>query len=803
MRGVLFALLIVIVAALSTMAGLYVGVARSLPPLDAAAQLKTAQTTKIYDDSSTPNLIAELHGVENRDVLTADEIPQRMRDAVVAIEDQRYYTHGGVDFLGILRALWENMLHRDIVQGGSTITQEFIKNAYLTKDQTLDRKLREAAMAYQLEKQWSKDKILNEYLNIVYFGEGAYGIQAAAQSYFGVDAKNLSVAQAGLLAGLLKGPSNYDPRRDPEAALTRRDLVLNKMFQQKYITSAQLQDALASPVNLVPNSGGADQKVPYWVEMVREQLVARYGSSMVLNGGLRVYTSIDLNDQTQAEKAVSTVLNKSGDPSAALVSIDLHTGGLVAMVGGRDFAQQQFNLATQGRRQPGSAFKPFVLFTAFKQGLSPDTTYASGPVTIDLSGGSWTVKSTDQGPLTLTEATAQSSNGVYARLIMDVGPAAVASTAKAMGIVTPLGDPPNPAIALGGLKTGVSPLEMAMAYATLASGGRRLSTSTVFDPSESGYPVTIVRVTDSSGKVLDESKPIWTRTLDPGLTALTTSVLEKVITEGTGTAAAIGRPAAGKTGTTSNYRDAWFVGYTPDLVTAVWVGYPDEQKAMTDVHGIAVTGGSLPAKIWAAYMKEALSGSPVTQFSPPASAEKYVTVDVCSESHLLPTQYCPKVVPMLFRIGQVPAALCTIHKPKSVPVPDVTGKSLDAARSLLEKAGFKVSTTEDPQSSEPAGTVAQQTPAAGSLVTQGQTVALVVSSAAPQAAATMVPTFQGLEIAAARLLADQVGLALNESTEVGPDPPGTVVSQAPAPGTAVALGASIDVIVSSGPAAAP
>ena len=802
-RGVLFALLLVIVAALSTLAGLYVGVARSLPPLDAAAQLKTAQTTKIYDDSPTPNLIAELHGVENRDVLTADEIPQRMRDAVVAIEDQRYYTHGGVDFLGILRALWENMLHREIVQGGSTITQEFIKNAYLTKDQTLDRKLREAAMAYQLEKQWSKEKILNEYLNIVYFGEGAYGIQAAARSYFGVDAKNLSVAQAGLLAGLLKGPSNYDPRRDPEAALTRRDLVLNKMFQQKYITSAELQDALASPLKLAPSNGGDNQKVPYWVEMVRQQLVARYGSSMVLNGGLRAYISVDLKQQSQAEKAVSSVLNKSGDPSAALVSIDLHTGRLVAMVGGQDFTQQQFNLATQGRRQPGSAFKPFVLVTALKQGLSPETTYDSGSVTIDLTGGSWPVKSTDQGKLTLTEATAQSSNGVYARLIMDVGPAAVASTAKTMGVVTSLGDPPNAAIALGGLKTGVSPLEMAMAYATLATGGRRLSASMVFDPSESGYPVTIIRVTDSSGKVLDENKPVWTQAIDPGLAALTTTVLEKVITEGTGTAAAIGRPAAGKTGTTSDYRDAWFVGYTPDMVTAVWVGYPNEQKAMTDVHGIAVTGGSLPAKIWAAYMKEALSGSPVTDFSQPASADRYVTVDVCSESHLLPTEYCPTVVPMLFRAGQEPAALCAIHKPKDAPVPDVSGKSLDAARSLLEKAGFKVTTTQDPQSAEPAGTVVQQTPTAGSLLTQGQAVALVVSSAVPVPQTATVPNFQGLDVAAARLLADQLGLALNESTETGPDPTGTVVSQDPAPGTAVAEGATIDVVVSSGPAAAP
>ncbi|HEY5528383.1 MAG TPA: transglycosylase domain-containing protein, partial [Thermoleophilia bacterium] len=389
LKGGLFALLLLIVAVLSTLAGLYVGVARTLPPLDAAAQLKTAQTTKIFDDSSTPVLLADLHGVENRDVLTADQIPQRMRDAVVAIEDQRYYTHGGVDFLGILRALWADMLHRNIVQGGSTITQQFIKNAYIRSDRTLDRKLREAAMAYQLEKQWSKEKILDEYLNIIYFGEGAYGVQAAAQDYFGVDAKDLTIAQAALLAGLPKAPSNYDPRRDPKAAQARRDLVLNKMFQQRYITSAQLQDALATPLKLTTATSSATQKVPYWVEMVREQLVARYGSSTVLNGGLRVYTAVDLQHQTQAENAVAAVLNKPGDPSAALVSIDLHTGRMVAMVGGTDFKQQQFNLAIQGLRQPGSAFKPFVLVTALKQGMSPDTTYESSSATIDLTGGPW------------------------------------------------------------------------------------------------------------------------------------------------------------------------------------------------------------------------------------------------------------------------------------------------------------------------------------------------------------------------------------------------------------------------------
>ncbi|MFH1833855.1 MAG: PBP1A family penicillin-binding protein, partial [bacterium] len=588
----MFALLLVVVAFLATLAGFYVAVARTLPSLELAGDISSPQTTKIYDYSQSPILIAELHGVENRETLAADRIPQVMRDALVAVEDERFYLHSGVDFVAILRAIWQDVRNREIVQGGSTITQQLIKNAYVDDDLTLDRKLREAALAYQLEKKWSKEKILNEYLNIIYFGESAYGIEAAARTYFGVPAADLTTDQAALLAGLPKAPSAYSPRRDPEAALARRDLVLNKMYQQEYITSAQLQQALSASLELAAPADGNSAMVPYWVEMVREQLVSRYGSSMVLGGGLRVYTSVDLRLQREAESAVADVLGQPGDPSAALVCIDVRTARLVAMVGGEDFATSQFNLATQGRRQPGSAFKPFVLVTALKQGVSPETTYESGPIEIDLPVGTWDVSSTDEGPLTLADATARSSNGVYARLIMEVGAAEVAKTAYEMGIVTSMGPEPNPAIALGGLTTGVSPLEMAMAYATLATGGERLSSLVTFDQSKTVFPVTIVRVTDSEGGILDQNAMERVRVLDGGLTAIVTSILQEVITSGTGTAADIDRPAAGKTGTTQDHRDAWFVGYTPELVTAVWVGYPDEQESMTNVRGLAVTGGS-------------------------------------------------------------------------------------------------------------------------------------------------------------------------------------------------------------------
>ncbi len=776
------------------LAGFYVAVDRSLSSIDVASARGTAQTTRIFDDSDPPTLLAELHGVENRQILNSGEIPQVMRDAVVAIEDERFYMHQGVDFLGILRAAWANVMNREIVQGGSTITQQYIKNAYITDDQTLDRKLREAALAYQLEKQWSKDKILNEYLNIIYFGEGAYGVEAAAQEYFGVNAADLTIAQAALLAGLPKAPSAYSPRRDAGKAMARRDLVLNHMYQQHYISSAQLQKALDAPLALVEKSGEEGTTLPYWVEMVREQLVDRYGSSTVLGGGLLVYVSVDLGLQEKAEAAISAVLDQPGDPSAALVSIDVRSGRLLAMVGGSDFSKLQFNLATQGRRQPGSAFKPFVLVAALQQGVSPDALYDSGPFTVALPNGDWEVSSTDKGPISLAEATARSSNGVYARLVMDVGADAVAETAYSMGIQTSLGDDPNPAIALGGLTTGVSPLEMAMAYATLATGGEALSSSVRFGEEQDAFPVAIVRVTDSDGSVLDENEVVRSRVLDEDTAALATDCLRRVISEGTGTAADIGRPAAGKTGTTQNNRDAWFVGYTPEIVTAVWVGYPTEQKAMTDVHGVTVTGGSLPAQIWAAFMKQALEDVPVSGF-PGVSADGWVSVEVCSDSHLLPTEFCPSTVEERFAVDQRPTEECPLHAPQEVP--DVMGLQEEDARTVLEQLGFKVTTKQDDRSSQPAGTVMAQEPTAGGMAGKGSVVALVVSSGTPQE--VEVPRLVGTDIDEAQRLLEEAGLSLEEYLEADSAPAGTVVYQDIEPGTSVPPGTAIAVVVSTGP----
>lgn len=794
LRLVLLLLLLGIVAAISLLSGLYVALARNLPSLEAQQQVKAAQTTKIFDDAQEPHLLAEIHGAENREIVGPDDIPQHMREAVVAVEDERFYTHRGVDFVAILRALWADLRRGSLVQGGSTITQQFIKNAYVSSEKTLDRKVKEAALAYQLEKKWSKEKILNEYLNIIYFGEGAYGVEAAAKTYFGVRAKELTLAQAALLAGLPKSPAKYSPRRDPAAALARRDLILNKMYQQGYISSEELRRALATPLQLAEQKQQKAAKVPYWVELVREQLTAKYGAQTVLQGGLRVYTSIDLAKQAAAEQVIAQILNKPDDPSAALVSIDVRTGRVVAMVGGEDFQTQQFNIAVQGHRQPGSAFKTFVLAAALQQGVGPSTTYESGPITVELPGEDWKVKSPDVGRLTVAEGTVRSSNGLYARLIMDVGPENVVETARRLGIETPLN--PHPAIALGGLTTGVSPLEMAVAYATLASGGERLSGSVAFDPDHPLFPITITRVLGPDGATLDENRLVRTPVLDPRIAYTVTNILEGVIDHGTGTAAAIGRPAAGKTGTTQRYRDAWFVGYTPELVTAVWVGYPDEQKEMTDVHGIKVTGGTFPARIWAAYMKRALAGVEPTDFARPAGTE-WVTVRIDPETGQLATEWCPQSVAATFLKGTEPTETCTRHQPQPIPVPDVVGKPLEAARSLLETARFVVATTETAAAGEPAGTVTAQDPPAGTVLLQGSTVTLTVAAGGPTPGT--VPDVVGLDLAAARQSLAAAGYGAAPTFTTGEAPEGTVLEQSPAPGTALPPGATVALVISSGP----
>ena len=782
------------------LAGAYVSVARTLPSLELADRIPSSETTKIYDSSPTPVLLAELRGLDDRQVLEGDDIPQVMRDALVAVEDPRFYEHKGMDFLAILRAAWANARHRQVAAGGSTITQQLIKNAFVTDEQKVADATLEPAIAYALESRWTKEKILNEYLNYVYFGSGSYGIQAAARMYFGVEAKDLSLAQAALLAGLPSSPSAYSPRRDPEAALTRRGAVLNKMYQQRYISSQQLQEALEAPLRLADAAASSGETEPHWVDLVREQLIARYGSSTVMNGGLRVFASMNTQVQQAGEKAVDDALNQAASASggseaastlsAALVAIDVQSGRMVAMVSADKSPGLQLNLATQGRWATGSSLKPFVLATALEQGISPEAAYDSGPTTLAVAGGATAVPSTDEGRLTLAQALARSSNGVFARLVTEVGPGAVAATAADVGVPVSAGAV-SAGIALEGPAGGMTPLEMAMAYVTLAGGGQRLSASLIFDPTKDDFPVTIAKVTDAQGNLLDENGVEQTRVMDRGLAQLMTTLLRGVITDGTGRAADIGRPAAGENGLSDDGRSAWFVGYTPELVTAVWVGYPDEQGSIADP--------TLPAQIWAKFMTAALADTPVSDFSI-AYAAKWVTVDVCSESRLLPTELCPTIVKRLFRSEEVPTDTCDLHVPQAVFMPSVVGLTLSKAKKALADANLKVKTVTDASSLQPAGVVTKQDHSAGKPVLQGTQIVLHVS--AGQAAS--VPALADLTLAAAQAKLAAAGLVAVVTEQTSDTVAlGVVISQDPAAGAVAAKGSTVHLVVSSGPASPP
>jgi penicillin-binding protein 1A len=589
-------------------------VQQAMPSLEAQKEVTLAQTTEIYAADGT--LLAYLHEEQNRTVISGKEIPNVLRHAVVAIEDERYYEHNGVDVEGMFRALAANIRAQGISEGFSTITMQLVGRLYLDRNEmTLTRKFNEMALAWQLEHKYSKNEILDMYLNTVYFGATAYGVEAAARTFFNKDPVELTLAEAALLAGLPQRPNGYSPRKHPELAIERRNLVLDKMEELGYITVTEYEEAVQEPLVLAPYSPYTQVQEPYVVAYVRKQLIDMYGEDRVFKGGLRVETTINPAYQKLAMDAISTTLDRGGDPAAALVSIETKTGHIVAMVGGNNYDTSKFNLASQGRRQPGSAFKPFVLTAALEMGIDPwRTYYMSTPVTLMYPGAikPWKVTTYGHdyyGPSTIVQATLRSDNTVYAQMSLDVGVDRIIDVAQRMGITSELNA--DPAIALGGLTYGVSPLEMASAYATLGNGGVHVE------------PTIIRSIRDSTGQVIWEAHPRETQALSPGVAYDVTRILAQNMTSGTGTRAAIGRPAAGKTGTASNWDDAWFVGYTPYLSTAVWMGDPDAQVPMTNVHGIKVTGGSFPAVMWRKFMYTADQDYPLEQFAVPAVLAVY------------------------------------------------------------------------------------------------------------------------------------------------------------------------------------
>jgi penicillin-binding protein 2D len=599
---VLFAVTLLAAAVGASTANAYVQKwLQNLPDYQSKHAFDVAQPTTIY--SADGKLLARLY-LENREVVPLSKISPYLRNGIVAVEDERFYQHGGVDPLGLVRAVIRTASGNR--QGASTITQQYVRNTILLDertDMTLRRKVREAFLAIQLEKRFTKGEILEMYLNTIYLGEGAYGAQAAAYTYFNRPADKLTLPQAALVAGLAQSPSHLDPYVNPSGAVTRRNEVLGRMLANGYITLAQYKSALATRLQLqrqnTPNDG--IYYAPYFVAHVKKLLQMEFSPSTVFKGGLTVYTTLDTRLQGYAEKAIKAQLGKPGDPLGALVSIDPRNGYVKALYGGANYRKSKFNLATQGLRQPGSSFKTFVLVTALEQGVPPyQMIDSSDPAIIPAKPKEWVVNNSEgkgMGMMSLTEATAASVNTVFARLAYEVGIKKVAETAKRMGIVTRI--PNYPSIALGA--QNVTPYEMASAYSTLADEGVRHS------------PVCIVKVVDRDDKTIFEAGNHGVRVIAAPIAKAAIDIERGVITHGTATRAAIGRPVAGKTGTSQLNRDAWFIGYTPQLVTAVWTGYAQEHTII--YRGSRGFGGTVAAPIFAIFMRRALAGQPVLDFA--------------------------------------------------------------------------------------------------------------------------------------------------------------------------------------------
>ncbi len=574
--------------------------------------VRIGQNSFVYaaDGSSLGAIPSE----RNRQPVAWRQMSPWIKRATVAIEDRRFYEHRGIDPEGIARALWADIRAGRAVEGGSTITQQLVRNLYDQRERTLTRKLREACLALKLNDRWSKRRILRTYLNQVFYGNHAYGIEAASQTYFSRPARKLTLAQAALLAGLPQAPTVYDPFQHPARARARRNEVLRALLETRRIDLTGYRAAVRKRVRLRPGRLYERIREPYFFAYVRDLLVKRYGLNKVRSGGLKIYTTIDPRLQVAATRAIRNTLYYRSDPDAALVSIDPSDGAIRAMVGVTRRTGNQFNLATQARRQAGSTFKTFVLTAAISEGINPDwTTYVSAPFTYQPSDGGkpWPVSTYDgtaYGPSTVTSATLRSDNTVYAQLTLDVGPRKVAQMARRLGVDrSPL--PMVPSLGLG--SASVSPLELASAYATLAAGG-------VYS-----VPRAIWKVVLPDGTV--DRKAGWgtirrQRVIADWVAAEVTKILEQNVLSGTGTAAQIGRPAAGKTGTTDDHADAWFCGYTPNLETTVWVGHLSGRIPMLNVHGIAVAGGTFPAQIWARFMSVALEHAQVIEWPTPTRA---------------------------------------------------------------------------------------------------------------------------------------------------------------------------------------
>jgi penicillin-binding protein 1A len=771
-----------------------VATACSIEPIEDPGIGAGSLTSVVYAADGT--VITEWHAGEDRVLVSYGDLPRHLIDLVVAIEDQRFWQHTGVDAQAIARAASVNLEAGEIIQGGSTITQQYVENVIVGRNQTFEGKLTEAGLALRVEETLTKEEILERYLNTIYFGNGAYGIGAAAKRYFGKHPSDLDLAESALLAGIIIAPSRLDPHNNPNAALARRRTVLEKAAELGWITTAEAEAADAEPLALAPRELRERSLAPYFTEEAKRILMAdpEFAEApegrfdLLFRGGLRIYTTLDPAVQQAAEAAVASVLPESG-PSGALVAIDPRNGHVLAMVGGRDYYDPadpvaQFNLATQGTRQPGSAFKPFTLAAALEAGYRLDDVFPAGPVAVvPFESGSWTVTNHNDAnfpELSLREATVFSVNTAYAHVITAIGADRVVELAGAAGITTPL--EPLASVALGTQEVTV--LDMASAYGTFAAGGLHVD------------PMLITRIEDSEGTVIYEPVPTVTDAVSAMVAEQVTTVLTEVVRRGTGQQAKIGRPTAGKTGTTEGHHDAWFVGYTEELVAAVWVGFPEGTRPMrAPATPFTITGGSWPAQIWGRFAVGALSGVPYGGLATGAPDEA-VSVEIDTSTGFLAGPLCPRdrVTTVHVHPDAVPTIVCPIHNPESFRglapgrVPDLAGLRLDEAVALLEAAGYQAALAWDPAAAIALGTVAAQSPAPDTAWPEAAPVEVTLAGPEP---GTLVPGVLGLAAGAARRSLETLGITVVIAREAEADPEdallrsGKVWAQQPAEGAPV------------------
>ncbi|MEW6522580.1 MAG: transglycosylase domain-containing protein [Bacillota bacterium] len=632
-------------------------VVAALPSLS-RIEPKPSLTSTVY--AIDGSVLAELHAQEHRMPVKLSQMPESLRYAFIAMEDHRFYSHFGVDLRAIARALYVNLTGRSF-QGGSTITQQLAKNAFLYMEQTYERKLLEAIYAIQLERLYTKDEILEMYLNQVNFGRGAYGVQAAAYAYFRKDVSELTLPESALLAAL---PWSPPVSVIPDELFRRQKSVLDEMHRHGYITAEELEAARAVELVIQPRPRDNVKMAPFFLDHVLDYVLKKYGPEMVYTGGLKIYTTLDPNMQAAMERSISEVLDPvfpliPGQPTlqAAAVIVDPKTGHVKAMVGGRTHETRLGLNRVFSPRQPGSAIKPLVVYVpAIDLGYSPGDVVDDAPIAYpQLTGPPWEPQNYDlsfQGLVTLRTALDRSINIVAIKLLERITPRAGINYARQLGITTLVMETRGGrtdqglALALGALTDGITPMEMTLAYGVLANRGVQVD------------PVAILRVVDKDGNVFSEAVPRPRIVLSEQTVFMVTHMLQSVITSGTGRSAAIGRPVAGKTGTTDDYRDAWFVGYTPDLVGTVWMGY-DKELTMESHR---VTGGSYPARIWASMMKAAHEGLPVQDF-PQLRKDQLVEVEICIKSGKLPGPYCARSDRRieLYLKGREPTEICDVH----------------------------------------------------------------------------------------------------------------------------------------------